>query len=216
MATDSRSRGVQGRVVRTSIVVAPGGPTIRASAALTARPNAVASTPQGTPDMAMSPGSASPQPMDCDDNHAGPDDALGLHSTQFPGIQRVAEKCAQQGVWRDTAPSTARGGHVFAARAGHERDDTGGDGRHRAGDLNATEALVVAFIVNSGMTHANAGHLLRLLRNPAFEPDLVRFTSWNHWAEHLKRVCLHGINVLDLATPSLDGACNTDTRRDHA
>jgi hypothetical protein len=44
------------------------------------------------------------------------------------------------------------------------------------------------------------GHLLRLLRNPALEPDLLRFTSWNHWAEHLKRVCLHGINVLDLAT----------------
>jgi hypothetical protein len=57
-------------------------------------------------------------------------------------------------------PSTARGGHVFAARAGHERDDTCRGGRHRAGDLNATKALVVAFIVNSGMTHVNAGHLL--------------------------------------------------------
>jgi hypothetical protein len=51
-ATESRSRDVQGRVVRTSIVVAPGGSTVRAAAAPTARANTVASSPQGTPDMA--------------------------------------------------------------------------------------------------------------------------------------------------------------------
>jgi hypothetical protein len=51
-ATESRSRDVQGRVVRTSIVVAPGGSIVRAAAAPTARANTVASSPQGTPDMA--------------------------------------------------------------------------------------------------------------------------------------------------------------------
>jgi hypothetical protein len=75
--------------------------------------------------------------MDCDDNHTGPDDALGLHSTPCFGTHGVAELCAQQGVWRDTVPSTASGGHVFPARAGHERYDTDRGGRHRAGDLNA-------------------------------------------------------------------------------
>jgi hypothetical protein len=140
--------------------VAPGGPTVSASAAPTVCPNTVASTPHLTPDPGPSPGSASPQPMDCDDNHPGPDEAPGLHSTPCSGTLWVEELCAQQGVWRDTVPSTARDRHVFAARAGHERDDTGRCGRHRAVDLNTTESLVVAFIVNSGMTHANAGHLL--------------------------------------------------------
>jgi hypothetical protein len=138
MATDARSRGVQGHVVRSSIVVAPGGPTVSAVAAPTARPNAVASTQPLTPDPAPSPGSASPQPMDCDDNHTGPDCVPGLHSTPCFGTRGVVELCAQQDVWRDTVQSTARGGHVFPARAGHERDDTDSCGRHRAGDLNAT------------------------------------------------------------------------------
>jgi hypothetical protein len=221
MATDSRSRDVQGRVVRTSIVVAPGGSTVRAAAAPTARANTVASSPQGTPDMALTPVSAS-QPMDCDDNHAGPDDGPGLHSTPCPGTRRVAELCAQQGVWRDTVPSTARGGHVFAALAGHERDDTSGGGRHRAGDFNATEALVVTFIVNSGMTHAHAGHLLRLV--------VV--------GETVTKTCCRGACTHDCDPQASDcdvsaqtwctrknlcvpqelavQACNTDTRRDHA
>ena len=82
MATDARSRDVQGHVVRTSILVAPGGATVRAAAEPTACLDAVASTTPRTPAPAQSPGSASPQPMDCDDNHPGPDDdAPGLHST---------------------------------------------------------------------------------------------------------------------------------------
>ena len=69
-------------MVRTSILVAPGGATVRAAAEPTACLDAVASTTTRTPAPAQSPGSASPQPMDCDDNHPGPDDdAPGLHST---------------------------------------------------------------------------------------------------------------------------------------
>ena len=44
MATDAHSRHVQGHVVRSSIIVSPGGPTVGAAAAPTASPNAVAST----------------------------------------------------------------------------------------------------------------------------------------------------------------------------
>ena len=107
MATDARSRGVQRHVVRTSIVVAPGGDTVRAAAA---RLDAVASTTPRTPAPAQSPGSVSPQSMmDCDDNHPGPDDnAPGLHSTPCSGTRGVAELCAQQGVWRDTVPSSCK------------------------------------------------------------------------------------------------------------
>jgi hypothetical protein len=52
MATDARSRDVQGHVVRSSIVVSPGGPTFGAAAAPTACPNTVSSTPPLTPDPA--------------------------------------------------------------------------------------------------------------------------------------------------------------------
>jgi hypothetical protein len=115
MATDARSRGVQGHVVRTSIVVAPGGPTVGAAAAPIARPNAVASAQALTADPAPS-GSASQQPIDSDDNNPGPGDAPWLQSTPCSGTRGVEELCAQQGVWRDTVPLTARSGHVFAAR----------------------------------------------------------------------------------------------------
>jgi hypothetical protein len=50
--------------------------------------------PHLTPDPGPSSGSASPQPMDCDDNHPGPDDAPGLHSTPCSGTRGVAELCA--------------------------------------------------------------------------------------------------------------------------
>jgi hypothetical protein len=117
MATDACSRDVHSHVVRTSIVVAPGGNTVGAAAAPTPRPNAVASTQPLSPDPAQSPGSAWPQPMDCNNNHPGPDDTPGLHSTPCSGTRGVAELRAQQGVCRDTVQSTARGGHVFAALA---------------------------------------------------------------------------------------------------
>jgi hypothetical protein len=104
--SQSRRAGSRGADI---IVVAPGGPTVGVAAAPTARPNAVASTQPLSPDQAQSPGSASPQPMDCDDNHPGPDNDPGLHSTPCSGTRGVSELFAQPGVWRDTVPSTARG-----------------------------------------------------------------------------------------------------------
>jgi len=81
---DALSRVVQGHVLRTSIVVDPDGPTVGAAAAPTTCPNTVSSTSPLTPDPAPSPGSASQQPMDCDDNHPSTDDARACIRPHVP------------------------------------------------------------------------------------------------------------------------------------
>ena len=72
----SQSRCAGSRGVDINCGGSPGGHTVCASAAPTPCPNAVASKPPLSPDPAQSPGSAWPQPMDCNDNHPGPGPAF--------------------------------------------------------------------------------------------------------------------------------------------
>jgi hypothetical protein len=75
--------------------------------------------------------------------------------------------------------------------------------------LTQTEALIVCFIIKAGLPHAQANLLLQTVGHADFLPADVCFRSWASWTEHMRRISLHGINVIDLDTPAMDGTLDT-------
>lgn len=122
------------------------------------------------------------------------------------GTHNVAQK-AHDRTQREIHPRTVRGGHLFDTSL---QDPCASADESRqlsipAFDLSPSEALIVAFIISAGLPHAQATELLKIVSNPAWRPDHVRWVSWQHWAEHMQRECMHGVNVMNMAVPSVDG-----------
>jgi hypothetical protein len=51
--------------------------------------------------------------------------------------------------------------------------------------------------------------LLQTVGHADFLPADVRFRSWASWTENMRWISLHGINVIDLDTPAMDGTLDT-------
>jgi hypothetical protein len=98
-----------------------------------------------------------------------------------------------------------RGGHEFDEATVHELGQTVHGSRCTA-DLSRSEALIVSFIISAGLPHTQATKLLKIVANPLFHPDHIRWRSWQHWTQHMQRECMHGVNMVNLSVPSLDEA----------
>jgi hypothetical protein len=177
VATDARSASVAGHVVRSSIILQPGG---RGSASVTA--------------------ATSHESLDMDAN-----DTQGPWSCSPGSPQRVAPSQSSSQHAMQPLARVVRGGHEFDEATVHELGQTVHGSRCTA-DLSRSEALIVSFIISAGLPHTQATKLLKIVANPLFHPDHIRWRSWQHWTQHMQRECMHGVNMVNLSVPSLDEA----------
>ena len=137
-----------GHVVRSSIILQPGG---RDSASVTA--------------------STCHESMDMDT-----DDMQGPWSCSPGSPQRVAlSQSSSQHAMQPLARVVHRG-HEFDEATVHELGQTVHGSRCTA-DLSRSEALIVSFIISAGLPHTQATELLKIVANPLFRPDHIRWGS---------------------------------------